>query len=244
MSDERKIVQNIVACSREMQPYKITGLQKNSCTWQKQRRLGQGNAGTVYKACCQPENCGFIVKVVENLPFDSIQNEVTMQQEFAKNNLAPKIREAFMCEDKSYIISDMKVSTLSSLLSELAGQYKDGKWDFERQPKKKRWMVGLLQQAVNLLDMAHDARLMHDDAHLDNFMTSAKEVHDEASYRKAVKSLKFIDFGYSKHLSSDPEVANQEKYDDTDRFYGAISDMPWGGKIQPLLKFRDYVPPY
>lgn len=246
MTTERKIVQTITQCSR-LEPYKITHLvDTKSCKWTQSEWKGQGNQGTVYMACCN-EDCKFVVKSVNHSPsttFDSVQKEVAMQQEFAAQGLAPRILEAFMCDDKSYIISEAKSRTLDSTCDRLAGDWTNDGWDFERDPNKKRWLVGLLQQAIFLLERAHDAGLMHDDAHLQNFMTDAKDVTDEKSYQQAISTLQFIDFGYSKRLSEDPEIREQEKYDDTDRFYGAISDMPWGGKIQPLLKFKDYVPPY
>jgi hypothetical protein len=242
---ERKIHQAIVKCARNLQPYNIDSLQK-VCRWTKRDKTAEGNQGQVYQACCD-EDCKFIVKAIDHKgrwTFDDIQAEISMQQNFAKNGLTPPVREAFMCDNWSYIISDAKVQTLLNILEELADVPKAGKWDFENSSFIKSAMTKLLQRAVEVIEEANSHGLMHDDAHMSNFMVDVAVVDDEESLQKALKSLQLIDFGYSKVLSDDPEERAQQENDDMDRLFTSVSEQPWGAKFLPTLHFRKYIPPY
>jgi hypothetical protein len=242
---ERKIQQAIVKCARNLQPYNIDSLQK-VCEWTKREKQAEGNQGQVYQACCDGD-CKYIVKAIDHKgswTFDDIQGEITMQQKFAKKGLTPLVREAFMCDNWSYIISDAKVETLMNILTRLAGRFESSQWAFDKYPQVKSAMIQLLQRAVEVIEQANSHGLMHDDAHMSNFMVDVKLVTDEQSLKKALETLQLIDFGYSKVLSDDPEEKAQQEYDDMDRFFTSVSEQPWGGKFLPLLHFKNYTPPY
>ena len=242
---ERKIHQAIVKCARNLQHYNIDSLQK-VCEWTKQKKQAEGNQGQVYQACCDGD-CKYIVKAIDHKgswTFDDIQAEITMQQKFAKNGLTPPVREAFMCDNWSYIVSDAKVETLINILTRLAGRFEEGQWDFEKVPQVQSAMLQLLQRAVEVIEEANARGLMHDDGHMSNFMVDVSSVYDEESLQKALDTLQLIDFGYSKVLSDNPEERAQQENDDMDRLFTSITEEPWGGKFLPLLHFKTFTPPY
>lgn len=132
-------------------------------------RLGsESSFGAAYKTCCD-KDCSYILKVIAlrstatayPLTEDDIQNEVTMQKTFHEAGLAPKIVEAFSCEDTAYIVMAQMQTDMYQLVKSLA-----------RLPRSFAISAAgmLWAKAASMVDKAHSLGLVHGDPHLQNIM--------------------------------------------------------------------------
>ena len=209
------ILQSIKKCQRK--EYGIT----NICilTDVDPKPLGSDSSfGTVYIATCGNES-KYILKVIPlrsestayPLTEKDIQTEVTMQKAFYEKGLAPKIMDAFSCDNIAYIIMekmsvDMYTLIEKIFLSQAPEEFKVGCFSF------------IYSKAISLIDQAHIKGLIHGDPHLQNIMLNPPSVFetflDLFSLNKTIDSdedaVKILDTIQSK-LKRDQKLTLEEK---------------------------------
>lgn len=280
MTSIRRIVEDISKCSRNIDPYDITHLtpidqgMTSACKWSyknKDKTIGEGVAGTVYVACCQPDDdCKYVVKVIKHqginkdtqesykITDDEVQREITYQSLLASHGLAPKIQEAFRCSPSgkkkdavSYVISDGKKQTLLKVVEKLAVARQDKK-TVEKDNVLEKQVIELLQGAIDLYEKLYTLGLYHGDTHLSNVMLDVDSVPygDEDATREAIRGMQLIDFGKTKPLSNDPELRRtQQLRDIDDGFARDLTELSFGygllvnGKLKfQVYKYGEYDP--
>jgi len=149
----------------------------------------RGKFGSIAQVCKSNRNCGYVMKVVsirtnpseihdlefgtESVTREKFLNEVELQKEAAKENIAPPIIEYWICKDPSVgvIIMPMLDKTLKDV-------WTDSSVSVDQKELYK-------SEANALLSKLNKLKIQHGDSHTENFM-----------FDKQGK-LKLIDFGMS-----------------------------------------------
>jgi serine/threonine protein kinase len=184
------IIEILKTCKNTRRNYKINHINQLDCVLQYDTPIGKPSAvGKVYKMCCNG-NCDYILKVMQHgvlelgpgeiidINEDTIQNEVTMQVEFNKYNLAPKLLDAYSCGNSSYIIMEKMNYDVFGLIEQIV--------DYNFSNNYKLLLVtAIIGKTVALLDRAHFYHLLHQDSHLENFMINTDQ--------RAISALSILD---------------------------------------------------
>lgn len=133
---------------------------------------GGGQKSTVYETC-EEKNCQYVAKVEKTDESKKRENELLCQIKASIHNLAPKIYEIWMCQDKTVFIMDR-------LVGMSLGDYFSPKHKVNEDMKKE-----ILRKAHEALEKLHSIGIIHGDPHLENFIV----VNDK---------INLIDFGDAK----------------------------------------------
>jgi serine/threonine protein kinase len=192
--------------------------------------------GTIYHVCCK-EDCSYVLKVIshgEDLTEYHIQHEVSMQKKFHEFGLAPKIVEAFSCDNKSYIIMEKMDKDLLSVMQMLTSAAENAA---ENIPVVFLDLAArmLIAKAVQLVDKAHISGYVHGDSHLPNFMLNlspALPIILQDFNECLVRSK-----DHAKEILS--QIVKKETYDAKDAMYLAI--LSWQFNRNPTYFTRTRV---
>ena len=138
---------------------------------------GGGDKSTVYETC-EEKNCQYAAKVEKTDKSKKRENELLSQIKASKHNLAPKIYEIWMCEDKTVFIMDR-------LVGMSLGEYLSPQHKVNEDMKKE-----ILRKAYEALENLHSIGMIHGDPHLENFIV----VNDK---------INLIDFGDAQDFGRD-----------------------------------------
>jgi hypothetical protein len=123
--------------------------------------LGKGKNATVYggKGKINNKEINVAVKVIDFVNYDRFLKEVLFQIQAAANHIAPKVYDAFMCENTGYLITDKIDTTVKEYLE-----------TFKRGSREQKNMLEILKEkSKQLLNTSNKASLLHTDRHIDNF---------------------------------------------------------------------------
>jgi serine/threonine protein kinase len=173
----------------------------SDCDWSllNYKEVGRGVKGYTLKACCNGE-CKYVVKVLPNQKLHLIEREIKMQNNFSELDIAPKILDAFTCDDNVYIVMEALDQTVKDFLLNLQKQ--------KINDKQLTSIIEFLQnQTIELVKRSHHYGLAHLDLHLDNVMI---KFDDQGNFNR----LYLIDFGKSTQYKTQQEADIEESYDD------------------------------
>jgi len=161
------------------------------------KRIGKASLeAKVYNSCCDEkhidiENCKYVTKIVTfdryNTP-QNFMNEIELQLKVSKINLAPRIVKIDRTEKEGSIVMEKFKYTLKDLLLDICNI------------ENNTLVEEIAIKTANLLNEVHKIGILHNDAHLYNFML------DENG------SIKLIDFGKSTQLDSITKKMAKEDY--------------------------------
>ena len=242
----KKINEMISRCSRpnsliQSSRYTLQPIEEcNSRTgWvHKEPLLGEGVSAKVYKAVCG-KNDAFIVKIIDHDNFNEwlktldphvklltpkeidhkIQQEISIQQVFAKVGLAPQIVEAFVCKIspvQSFIIMKPLKMTVQTLLQSIASN-------------NVNWQTQIFQKMHDLIKQSHEMGYSHKDSHTKNFMVDIPE-GKENDMNAILETMKFIDFGEAVKITSSNK--HEVITNDWDLF---LSNVNMQGSFAPII---------
>lgn len=166
------------------------------CKWYMREKLGAGVTATVYQACCN-DDCKYVVKVMHaKRSLESFKQqanrEVDMHVRFEALGLAPKIHDAWLCSHEAILVMDRRQMSLTEYFKSLVGRA-----DIDLDEKLKE-----AEKRVNaMLTKAHEAGLVHNDAHLENIMVNADSEGN-------IERMSFIDFGKSALVGPEAALEN------------------------------------
>lgn len=171
------------------------------CDWKLGSKVDQGEDGYILQACCK-DKCKFIVKVIENRNqrstfLSKVANEISIQNEFAGLGLAPKILDAWMCNNEASIVMEKKDMNLVKYVSTLVQS------GVIPETSILSTIDSLQSTLLQLVDKAHQNNLVHKDLHLKNVMV---DVDDDLDWY----NMKIIDFGKSGKVKSVLEANREE----------------------------------
>ncbi len=172
----------------------------SDCDWTflNYSKVGKGLKGYTLRCCCNGE-CKYVVKVLPNQKLHLIEREIKMQNNFSELDIAPKILDAFSCDDNVYIVMESLDQTVKDFLLKLQQTTSDSQLIS---------VIEFLQnQTIELVKRAHHYGLAHLDLHLDNVMI---KFDDQGNFNR----LYLIDFGKSLQYKTQQEADIEESYDD------------------------------
>ena len=163
-------------------------------------RFGEkANYGEIYSACLD-RDCQYVLKY---LSFDNgnteqgIRNEIKIQNEVAKINLALPVIDYWFSEEGGSIVMDKLDYTTANLFT----VYKS---DAER--------TLILANILAILHKLHSNGFYHGDLHLNNIMVKGKDYC-------------FIDFGMSGKLDMNSDLDSKKKYKDCGDIYDHLLEL-------------------
>jgi tRNA A-37 threonylcarbamoyl transferase component Bud32 len=171
----------------------ITKSIMGSHKWALGKELGEGAYGTVSEVCCESD-CTHVAKHIPVRPTRSstkeqiitkIKQEVELQRKAAAAGLAPKVIEAWFCQnfDSATIIMQRADMTLDSMLCDI---------------KSLSEFKTLMNVCFGLVESLHKIGIYHNDLNPENIMWSKQD-----------NKFYFIDFGLAtkdKPLEEDDEI--------------------------------------
>ena len=88
-------------------------LQTQKGIWQIKDEINNGMYSKIYQTCDNKGNCGYVCKVISNIPDENVQQEINIQMRLKK--IAPIVRDYFKRGNKHYIIMDSFDVTIKDL---------------------------------------------------------------------------------------------------------------------------------
>jgi serine/threonine protein kinase len=164
-------------------------------------QLGKQSAnGKVYQSCCDEngvplESCKHITKTVSfdrYITPETFMKEVGLQYNASLHHIAPKIFKVTMSDTEGRIVMEKLEYTLKDALKVVNGD----------QSK----IESLAVLAVKVLNELHRIGIVHNDAHLNNFMIDQKGF------------VKMIDFGEADSTELNDKMKKEDYYWITDYF--------------------------
>lgn len=171
---------------------KLITTSKSCDKWILFEEIGEPGAhGIIWSVCCN-EDCNHVLKYMpyDDNSYESIINEITIQNLCSQINMCPKIEDAWICETGGAIVMELYEMTVKQLLFE----FKD---DEVRQK--------ILANVIAMLDKLHLKGIYHGDLHLDNIMVKSSSNSKQTKnplelYNSRDYKYYFIDFGLSGRL--------------------------------------------
>jgi serine/threonine protein kinase len=176
----------------------ITPILDTVCDWEIGRFVGSGEKADVYSVSCGDTSLDAVIKVTRNAKHfhEEVQNQI-----LAGDDIAPSVIDAFICDNKGYIVMENMDTSLKNHIRKLTSEPServDLVNEFRRVAKTK--FITALQRGV-----------FHQDTHVDNMMIKGDKLY-------------FIDWGISKSVDlddlSDTEV--REKLEDIDATFDLL----------------------
>jgi Protein kinase domain len=170
--------------------------------WEVMDYISSGKNGSVYKVCCPPDNCEYVMKVMSDKAgtqrdfFTDVKREADSWLIASEKNLAPSLIEYYMSSD------DNTIPPYAIFISELMDKTADDMLDIigDREDLQLRFYTII----VNNIEKLHNIGIIHGDCHLGNmmFVTKDKNIYSDPyaimdALESGVIQMKFIDFGFS-----------------------------------------------
>lgn len=158
-----------VPCLRVFVQKSVSG-QPSECRgqWLIFHRMGEDSAnGIIYNVCDSNNNCQYVFKHIALRSSNSnkkIYNEVDIQNTAAISGIAPNIAQVIEGpDDISIIMEGLQITMKRALIETLIDP------DISKE-KKATYIIDTINAALELLHELHQLGVVHQDAHLDNFM--------------------------------------------------------------------------
>lgn len=192
----------------------ITQFLKNrtDCVWVINKQLSSGAQGQIFKVCCGNEDleCKYVMKSAQN----NGENEIKMHNLFYKLGLAPKIVEAFICnEEVGKSRSGLPIFDYETyiVMEKKDFNAKDYIFYLSKHGAPKDFVLAAIQelmyQTFQAIVKANSNRLWHNDKIIENIML---DFNPNGTFRDLV----FIDFSFSKVANSPKEAKEKESYNE------------------------------
>ena len=181
------------------------------------RKLGEGQAGSVYVLCrFVGDNCEFVLKmqsVATSYDKKVFQTEVNTLKKLRGTNIGSTIYDAWTCGDKGYIVLEKLDKTIHTIKAEI-----------QKGSMSRDILTELYPRIVQKLEDLHAKNIVVRDLHGGNIMvTKLKRTRDGL----LIGDIKFIDFGMAYDFTGKP--ANFK--------IGRV--MPVGRDLRPRAEYGD-----
>ena len=198
----------------------------------------------IVKACIG-DKCNILIKMTQHPNAITVQQEISMQQEFASHKLAGPIVEAFQCKDDqtSYIFSQAKENTALEWYRQIVEYMKDSTLEYDF---GILFLVRLCQDCITAIELSHIYGLTHQNCKLEYFMSSISisscisAEHCNAQINSVSSTLQFIDFSKAKQLKI-YSTQEQMKYKRADyqMLFQSILKEKYGKEVYDLLEIPE-----
>jgi len=179
--------------------------------WSLMGRVGEDSLyGTVWQACLK-KDCTYVLKsqkyskdAYRQITKETIKKEVDMQNKIAKEGLALKIKDWWLCDKGGVIIMKSLKQTVRNLLLEYNNDI------------VRHMIIGT---CIGLLHRLHLSGYYHGDSHLNNIMVTydqddyddaIEEDREEDKYKTVGYKFYFIDLGDAGSLSGDDTLKHAQ----------------------------------
>lgn len=170
---------------------------RNTNEWIIAEKLGQGEFGSVYTSCCR-QHCDYVAKIILRRSqhykdvadfHELIHNEIKIWKIVENLELAPKLIQFYLDDDKAIIISEKMDRTFRDIINGL----------------EEKQVELLINYVVDKLEILHKNGIIHGDPNLENIMFKSidgKENCNSSNLANEITNgrclMKFIDFGFSR----------------------------------------------
>ena len=158
-----------------------------------------GQQSVCHQVCCgvhNDGNCDFFLKILNTVDLDKFKNEVAQQKKFSDMELAPKILDAFMCNDKYYLVMEKIDATIKDYMISLVS---DPDMTFSGLMRK---LEVIREETSKVVKFLNQKRLHHNDLKMDNIgllFTNGNQVGFK---------IRLIDFGMAKNDGQVDDIAD------------------------------------
>jgi serine/threonine protein kinase len=160
------------------------------CDWKLSYEIGRGEDATVYLACCD-DVCNYVVKVIgarSSNFFSKVSREISIHEKFSNLGVAPRLIDAYICQKEASLVMEKKDMSVKQYVTLLLQHEVDSEIILTI-------LDEIEAEAIRLLRVTHNAKLVHDDLHTNNIMI---DVSDDLEWH----NVQFIDFGKSMEVES------------------------------------------
>ena len=160
------------------------------CDWKLSYEIGRGEDATVYLACCD-DVCNYVVKVIgarSSNFFSKVSREISIHEKFSNLGVAPRLIDAYICQKEASLVMEKKDMSVKQYVTLLLQHEVDSEIILTI-------LDEIEAEAIRLLRITHNAKLVHDDLHTNNIMI---DVSDDLEWH----NVQFIDFGKSMEVES------------------------------------------
>lgn len=190
----------------------ITQFLKNEtdCVWIVNKQLSAGAQGQIFKVCCGSNDleCRYVMKTAQN----NGENEIKMHTLFYKLGLAPKIVEAFICNEeigKSRTGLPLFNYETVIVMEKKDFNAKDYIFHLQKTGSSQKFIIEMIEevmyQTILAISKANSNRLWHNDKIIENIML---DINPDGTF----KDLVFIDFSFSSVTETPEDAKLEESY--------------------------------